>query len=510
MGSNHSKLAEISRMASEAMQRKDYDQCIDLLKQASRLAPTNWNILIDIARILVSRYEFNASDKYFEKAIKLSNNEPSVCAIAVPCYFNARQYDMAIKYLNRLLKCNPNAIETLTYLATIYEHQGRQLLAGECVDQVMRLDSGYKPALLIKAKLSRKNGQHAEAENLLRKIASIGNKEVNLCAEAWCELGKLLDGQGRFEEAFESFTNAKAMLLPHCTQFLDNRRRTQVHSRMMGDHFTPETSKRWLEEGSAHRPQHRIALLAGHPRSGTTLLEQILDAHPGIVSIEETSIFFNEAYLPIIHNLPLDKHLQAIDRASMHQIAASRTVYFQLVERFCGKGIGESMLIDKNPSLTQFVHAFGRIFPESKFLIALRDPRDVCLSCFMQFLPICPVASTYLTLQDTVDEYLSVMQSWQNFKAKSQNPYLEIRYEDVVNDVKYHAQRTLEFLDIPWDAQVLHFDQHARAKTVHSPTHADVVKPIYTGAVGRWKNYKRHLEPYLQQLEPLVKAFGYE
>jgi hypothetical protein len=172
--------------------------------------------------------------------------------------------------------------------------------------------------------------------------------------------------------------------------------------------------------------------------------------------------------------------------------------------------IGSALLVDKNPSLTPFIPAFAKIFPESKFLIALRDPRDVCLSCFMQYLPSGPIASTFLTLEETVNEYVSVMGAWLTLKLKIQNPYLEIRYEDLVNETGTSARGILEFLEIPWDPRVLDFNQHAKNKNVYSPTFSEVVKPIYKNAVGRWKNYTKFIEPHLEKLKPFINAFGYE
>jgi hypothetical protein len=99
---------------------------------------------------------------------------------------------------------------------------------------------------------------------------------------------------------------------------------------------------------------------------------------------------------------------------------------------------------------------------------------------------------------------------WRTLAPLIKNPCLEVRYEDMVDDLESVAHKTLDFLGVPWDARVLGFDEHARQKVVRSPTYADVTKPIYKGAVGRWRNYQKYLEPHLEKLEPYVKAFGYE
>ena len=87
---------------------------------------------------------------------------------------------------------------------------------------------------------------------------------------------------------------------------------------------------------------------------------------------------------------------------------------------------------------------------------------------------------------------------------------MEVRYEDMVADLPAVARKTLGFLGVKWDDRVLNYTEHARGKLVRSPTYADVTRPVYKSAVGRWRNYQKHLEPHLPKLEPFVKAFGYQ
>jgi hypothetical protein len=167
-------------------------------------------------------------------------------------------------------------------------------------------------------------------------------------------------------------------------------------------------------------------------------------------------------------------------------------------------------LVDKNPSLTALIPAVLRILPETKLLVALRDPRDVCLSFFMQPLPLNLTSAAYLTLEGTVTEYAALMGIWTAIGPRMQNPSLEVRYEELVEDLEGVSQRVLEFLGLAWDARVLQFDKHARQKLVRSPTYSDVTKPVFKGAIGRWRNYQKYLEPWLGKLAPFIKAFGYE
>ena len=118
-----------------------------------------------------------------------------------------------------------------------------------------------------------------------------------------------------------------------------------------------------------------------------------------------------------------------------------------------GNPIGSRLLIDKNPSLTFLIPLLIRVFPEIKLLVALRDPRDVCLSCFMQSLPLNQGSSAYLSLESTVEEYVAMMTLRQALAPLIKNPCLEVRYEDMVDNLEPVARRTLDFLGVAWDAK---------------------------------------------------------
>jgi hypothetical protein len=121
----------------------------------------------------------------------------------------------------------------------------------------------------------------------------------------------------------------------------------------------------------------------------------------------------------------------------------------------------------------------------------------------MQDMPLNQGSSAYLTLESAVEEYVAMMNLWQALKPMLKGHYIEVRYEDMVEDLASIARKALNFLGAPWDERVLGFDKHARQKVVRSPTYADVTQPVYKRAMGRWRNYQKYLEPQLGKLEPL-------
>jgi hypothetical protein len=177
------------------------------------------------------------------------------------------------------------------------------------------------------------------------------------------------------------------------------------------------------------------------------------------------------------------------------------------------------MLLDKNPGMMILLPVILWAFPEMKMLVALRDPRDVVLSCFMQKVPLTPISSNWLSLAGAADYYARTMNTWLATRrllpptspagGAAGDAWIEFRYEDVVADLEREARRILGFLGLPWDEKVLKFYEHAREKIVRSPTYKDVTQPVYHKSVGRWQHYARHFEPELQKLEPFIKEFGY-
>jgi tetratricopeptide (TPR) repeat protein len=502
-------LNRIFQEANEAWKRCDFTGAIARLERASRLNPSNAAIHLDLGRLHGLRYDYAAAERYFEQALRVAPNKSEALAIASQHSRNFNHLALAEIYLKRALAEKDAAPVILVKLAEIYERLRRPAEAIALVDRALQSDPAGAPALLLRARLDRQAGQLDAAEKRLRAFPA--QADPHLRASAAYELGGILDRQGRYDEAMAAFLAAKALLQPLAGRPIAELKIIRDRISQMVANVSAEMLQAWFADAGQLQPVHRLALLGGHPRSGTTLLEQVLDSHPDIVSAEETEIFYNEAYGPLLRGHPDETAMfAALDTATTAALRQSRQDYFRAMDLALGQPVGGRLLIDKNPSYTFFIPALVRIFPEIKFLIALRDPRDAVLSCFMQDLPINHASAAWMSLGGAVKEYSDMMTAWQTNRTRLANPWLEIRYEDMVEDLESVARRTLDFLGVPWDARVLGFDRHAREKVVRSPTYADVATPVYKRARGRWRNYRKYLEPHLEKLAPFVQAFGYE
>lgn len=504
-------LSRLFQEAVEAWRRQDYQETIALLERAGRLDPANTNIWFDLGRAYGLRYDYESASRSFEKAIKLSPRKSEALIEAGRRSQAFGNYEMATGYFQQAAnEKEANAIVFLT-LAELYERGPRANQAMQLVERALSLQPDHSLSLLARARLKRIAGALEEAEKSNRELLEKSSCDLPTRIRAWYELGANLDRQGRFDEAMNAFLEAKALQRPAAIKATAILQGIQARVREEEQTISASVLHRWGEPNPALGQTRRLAILCGHPRSGTTLLEQVLDAHPDIVSAEETHILHDEGYLPLSRGFPETASvLQVLDAAPPSQLRQSRDNYFRFIGLYIGKTLGEKLLVDKNPALNVLIPAVVRIFPEAKFLVALRDPRDVCLSCFMQFLSLNPVSSAYLTLEGTVTQYASVMGFWRVMLSRIRNPSLEVRYEDLVENLPSAARRALDFLGVTWDEKVLRFHEHARSKPVRSPTYADVTKPLFKTAIGRWRNYQKHLEPFQEKLAPFIKAYGYE
>ena len=406
-------LSRLFQEAAEAWKRQDYQQTIETLERAARLDPANAGIQLDLGRAYGLRYDYGQAERAFEKAVRVAIRRVDVLKEAGRRCQEFGNYEMAKRYFEGASQQSGATADVFVALAELSERHARLPEATELAERALKLDAAHPAARLVRARLDRLAGRLIEAENRVRALLNSGGVDPWLRARGWYELGEILDRSARYDEAMEAWLEAKALVRPAALNHAATLRRIQARVREMEESISASVLERWWKAAEALPPRWRFAILCGHPRSGTTLLEQVLDSHPEVISAEETHILHDEAYLPLSRGFaPEASLLEVLESAPVSRLRQSRADYFRFTELFLGKAIGDRMLVDKNPALNVMIPAAVRIFPEAKLLIALRDPRDVCLSCFMQPLSPNPVSSAYLSLEGTVTQYLSVMGFW--------------------------------------------------------------------------------------------------
>ena len=502
--------------AQAAWNERRYDDAIRLYERALESNPTNAVLLVDVARAYALRFRHAEAQELVDRACRLHPDDARLQQMLGRSYIQLQHFEQAIACFNRSLELEPDSPErarTLYELAHMYERLHRLAEARASAEASLALAPHQHVLRYLLAVIDRREGRVEDARSRLVEIINSTDRITpELRADAWYQLSVIHDREGAYAEAFAAAGEAKQILRGTAGDIRYDAADVTAASQRTYAAISAEHFERWHAETAKLAPlPGRSALLTGHPRSGTTLLEQVLDSHPGLISADEVQAMSETAYIPLCQGSPMTTPAPAIfDAKPIAEISERRLAYWRAMEGSLRQTIGERTLLDKNPALTGLLPLVGRVFPDMKIIFALRDPRDVVLSCYLQQLPLNLISIHYLTIEETAREYAATMRLWLKLRTMLANPWIEVRYEETVADLESQARRVLEFLELPWDDAVLDYRRRAQEKHVHSPTYEAVTKPLYTSSIGRWRNYAAQLEPCLSTLQPYIKAFGYE
>lgn len=513
-GPRHKPDVRINK-AQRLWSERRFDEAIWYYERALAHDPQNPVLLVDVARAYALRFRYADAEKLVGLAQTLRPDDPQMHEMLGRSYVQIQQFDRAIACYQRSLDLAPASKERpkiLLELAKMHERLHDLDSARQCAEEALTIDPGFEKARYALANIERRAGNLELAESLWRRLIDEQRAPPGIIAESWYELASLYDKAGEFDQAFDALTRAKEIFSRAAGPQLED---ADAIARASGKTFsliTAEHCQRWSAAGDSLKPLGGgLTLLASHPRSGTTLLEQVLDSHPGLISADELQVMPEVVYTEIGRKAaPGQSVVERFDSTPLEEIQQLREAYWNSMQGALRQPIGDRMLLDKNPELTNLIPLVARVFPEMKILFALRDPRDVVVSCFSQRLPLNAVSVHYLALEGTAKKYARTMRHWLKIRHMLRNPWIEVRYEDTVADIESQARKVLDFLGLPWDEAVLEYHRRAQRKHVHSPTYEAVTKPVYTSSINRWRNYEAQLAPCLEILQPYVEAFGYE
>jgi tetratricopeptide (TPR) repeat protein len=510
---NRLKAKALTQVAGQAWAFNQRHKTIALLTEALRREPTNVKILLQLASACGRQRDYTRAEELLARLLHLAPRKASVVHQAAQVYAAIDRPERAVECYRRCLELyrdDSKRPPALLELALLYERRHELDAAQAAIEEALHYDANNEEAIFQQAMLRRRGGDASQTEGVFRTLAEDAARSPAIRSQAWYELAHQLDAAGEFDDAFRALLAAKQIARQYAGPHLREHETTRSKTQELVQQLDQSWYDKWAAAAEQDSP-YRFAVLTGHPRSGTTLVEQVLDSHAEAVSADEFDVITHWIYLPIMSRFPITQSvLSILDRVPPAVRQQARATYWQRTEAILNEPIESRLLIDKNPAMTLLLPVVNWAFPEAKMLISLRDPRDVLLSCFMQRLQPNPISVNWLSLSAAADFYAHLMESWLAVRRhKPPDSWIEFRYEDVVADLEGQARRILEFLGLPWDDGVLKFYEHAREKVVRSPTYQDVTRPIYQGSVGRWQNYAKHFEPVMEKLQPLITEFGY-
>lgn len=480
-----------------ALELGDVELAKQHLRRADAAAPGQPHILNALGVACRRSGEFAEARRLFTRAgerklIDGWRNLGSLESAVGDAVATSRAYERALKLKSDDAASHAGLAQALELL-----HKTDQ--ARQHASKALALEPQNEIAALTLANLAMRDGEVAEAENLAAGVSRRTRSPTNQ-ALAWGIVGDARDRRGDAADAFAAFGEANRILLSinqahlsasHLPYHPEGVARIQAF-------VEAEDFSAWNRHASFNSPAP--IFLVGFPRSGTTLLEQVLSAHSQIVCIEEREHLAQAA----VEYAADQTKLAALDDEGVDAIRAE---YWRRVK--AEVQVGKRTIVDKLPLNIIFLPLIRRVFPEAKVLLALRDPRDVVLSCFQQRFGLNAAMVQFLDLHTAAAYYDKVMSLGLLCRERLGLQVQEVRYESVVADLESVAHNVTAFLGLDFEPSMLAFRETALKRNINTPSARQVVQPVYTRSLARWKQYETQLAPVLPLLTQWAERLGY-
>lgn len=471
-------LAEMNRRAGR------FAQALAQIDAVLAIKPDAIDAHIGRANLLQSLGRLRDAEAALRQALELAPDRADVAnALGLVLSAAGRQQD-ALEFLRRAAIAGQHP-DLWNNVGTALKTLGRFEEAIAAFDAALALDPRSAAALLG---LSEVKTFRDASDPHLQQMEALGRDLPALPAEqriyAHYALGKAFDDLGRARDAFAHFQAGAA--LKRSAIAYDEAAALGLFDRIKAN-FDAETAKR---ETSGVRDGAPI-FIVGMPRSGTTLIEQIVSSHPNVSAAGEIPAM-NEA----MREAGYPESINALQREDLARIAND---YLKRLKQYASG----AWITDKTPSNMLYIGLLHLALPAAKIIHIRRDPVDTCLSCYTRLFTR-EMGHTYdlAELGRYYRAYHELMQHWR--AVLPEGAFLDVRYEDVVADTESEARRVLEYCGWGWDDRVLDFYLNQRA--VSTASAAQVRRPIYGTSVARWRQYQAHLGPLLDALGDLVES----
>lgn len=550
---NSAQLRELLQSGLQAHRAGDLAAAERFYKTLNKAAPRDFNALHLLGVLNAQRRQFADAERFLARAVAISPNPEALNSYGSVLTELGRAPE-AIQRLQQAIRAKPDYPEAHFNLGNALRRAERAVQAISCYRHVLSLRPTYVEALQNLSDVLREAGRQHEAIDALRQAIAlrpdsailhnnlgIALRDVGALDEAcaafdraialdgrfvhpyWHRvragriaagdpiiiamenlkaagagqgpedramlhfaLGKAHDDTGETDRAFASLVEANRIArdLVRFDEAADEQAFRQVEEK-----FTPDFVGARAGRGN---PSELPIFVVGFPRSGTTLIEQILAAHPTVFGAGEVSI------LPdiVAHDEALLRSA-ATPESDAVDLPRLGTLY---LDKLANLAPDATRITDKNPdngAVLGFVHL---MLPKARLIHVTRDPLDTCLSCFtLRFVGNnSPFSYDLGELGRRFRRYEKIMRHWQ--QVLPAGSILQVRYEDLVADFEPQIRRMLDFCGLSWDARCLAFHQATRAVRTASAT--QVRQSLYSSSIGRWRRYERHLGPLIEALGP--------
>lgn len=479
-------------MAGVAMRAKQWGDAEILLVKALELAPDFFQGWMDLGLARQEQDKVESALEAYRRATRLEPNLPNSYTAAGTTQAMAGQHDESISSFRQALKAQPGHPGALAGLGHVLKTIGQQAESIEAYRQCIQSNPSHGEAYWSLANLKTFRFEPEEIDAMMHQVEH-GNLGDEPLANFHFALGKAFEDQSDYDRAFAHYRLGNETRRAH--EVYDPVRTVEAHDQFLRT-FTPELFEQ--HQGNGH-PSAAPIFIVGLPRSGSTLLEQILASHSEVEGTHELPELGRVARSFANRGEHHQNYPAVVSVMNAEDLAELGRDYLQRTEKH---RTGQTpRFTDKLPNNFVHVGLIKLILPNAKVIDARRHPLDSCLGSFKQlFARGQPFSYDLFELGEFYLEYDRIMNHWDTVIP---GQVLRVQYEDVVSNLEEQVRRILHFCELPWEDSCLNFFETQRA--VKTASSEQVRQPIYSSSVNTWKHYENHLSELIEILAPLLK-----
>jgi tetratricopeptide (TPR) repeat protein len=486
------------------------DEAVAEFGRGLELEPNNPRLTEEVGFCLLQAGRRFEAARVFGAAVRLDPNSPDASFGFGWAAERVGELDAAEAGFKRTLELDPRHADAMAGLAGLAVRRREWDRANDFAERAIAIDPNQTDAMTILARVEIGQGHVEAAEVRLNEIIGLERLHPQARTNARFLLGDALDGDGRYQQAFTAYSQGKAELKEAYADEFEGPNKNTAYDGVeeVLSEFLDTPADAWSKpvRDTSDSPARRHAFLVGFPRSGTTLLEQVLAAHPDIVALDERPVMLDAE----MEFLTRPGGVKRLGGVVSELLEPYQQAYWRRVRAF-GVEPGGKVFVDKHPLSTFRLPLIFKVFPYARIIFALRDPRDVVLSCFRRSFNMNAAMYEFNSIERAARYYDAVMRAGEVYFERLPLEVCRVRYEDLVSDFETTAKRVSEFLGVEWNAQMKDFAKSAaEGRRIATPSSTQVLRGLYAEGVGQWRNYAFAMEPAMEILRPWVEKFGYE
>lgn len=516
----------LNNLGTLFLQQQEFSLAFEYVNRALSLAPRFADAHCNLGLALLGLDRYEEALLHFEKASQCKPHYVEAYYGMAKVYLRQHDFKSSENYIRQAIALNSQRVEFYQLLAEIYHEQGQHTAALKYLDHALSLDATQTNLHISKGSILMEMGEISNSEKQFLKIAEDPSADTRILAHyslahlrkiradspsvqallsiardiqevspdklpyLYFALGKCHDDLGEWTQAFEYFSQGAAL----------KRQRISYHTEDQIQ-FTQKLIHCFTQATIEHlrafaNPSDLPIFIVGMPRSGSTLVEQILASHPEVCGAGELTYLNDLIHCPIkAHPVKAGYPENILQFLPEHFHAITKQYLFYL-RRISSDAI---RITDKMPSNFIAIGLIHALFPNAKIIHVQRNPLDTCISCYTKLFSHGHYYSYDLTeLGEYYHCYERIMNHWRQLLPT--HAWLDIHYEDFIQNLELEAKRLIAYCDLSWDPACLAFYQSTRQ--VRTASFMQVRQPVYTSSVNRWRRFENELAPLINILKP--------